>query len=93
MTLRIQPAMSSNDGEVIKQWALAGLGIIIRSEWDVAEDLRRGRLVALLPDWQLPDADVVALLDNRSGRVARTVCFLQILKQQFQPVPWRVQHD
>ncbi|WP_421402581.1 LysR substrate-binding domain-containing protein [Agrobacterium fabrum] len=93
LTLRIQPAMSSNDGEVIKQWALAGLGIIIRSEWDVAEDLRRGRLVALLPDWQLPDADVVALLDARSGRVARTVCFLQILKQQFQPVPWRTQHE
>jgi len=49
--------------------------------------------VALLPDWQLPDADVVALLDARSGRVARTVCFLQILKQQFQPVPWRTQHE
>jgi len=93
LTLRIQPAMSSNDGAVIKQWALAGLGIIIRSEWDVAEDLRRGRLVPLLPDWRLPDADVVALLGTRSGRVARTVRFLEILRQQFQPVPWRPQHE
>jgi DNA-binding transcriptional LysR family regulator len=49
---------------------LEGLGVIIRSEWDVAEDLRQGRLAPLLPDWQLPDTDVVALLGARSGRVA-----------------------
>lgn len=89
LTMRIQPAMSSNDGGVIKQWALAGLGIIIRSEWDVAEDLQHGRLVPLLPDWRLPDADVVALLGARGGRVARTARFLEILRQKFQPVPWR----
>ncbi|SCY72447.1 DNA-binding transcriptional regulator, LysR family [Rhizobium sp. NFACC06-2] len=93
LTLRIQPAMSSNDGAVIKHWGLAGLGIIIRSEWDVADDFRAGRLVPLLTDWQLPDADVVALLDSRDGRVARTARFLEILKQQFQPVPWRTSHN
>jgi DNA-binding transcriptional LysR family regulator len=89
LTLRIQPAMSSNDGTVVKQWGLAGLGIIIRSEWDVAEDLRHGHLVPLLPGWWLPDADVVALLGARGGRVARTARFVEILKQMLQPVPWR----
>jgi DNA-binding transcriptional LysR family regulator len=89
-TVRIHPEMSSNDGGVIKQWGLAGLGVIIRSEWDVAEDLDQGRLVPLLPDWRLPDADVVALLGARGGRVARTAHFLEILMEIFQPVPWRV---
>jgi DNA-binding transcriptional LysR family regulator len=89
LTLRVDPAMSSNDGEVIKHWALEGLGIIIRSEWDVAQELREGRLVELLPDWHLPDADVVALLGSRSGRVARTAQFLSILRKAFQPIPWR----
>jgi DNA-binding transcriptional LysR family regulator len=81
--------MSSNDGEFIKHWGLAGLGVIIRSEWDVAEDLDQGRLVPQLPEWRLPDADVVALLGARGGRVARTVHFMEILRQMFQPVPWR----
>eukprot|EP01034_Spumella_vulgaris_P037346 gene37346-46080_t len=43
-TVRIRPAMSSNDGAVVRDWALAGLGIAIRSEWHVAEDLAQGRL-------------------------------------------------
>ncbi|HTI01958.1 MAG TPA: LysR family transcriptional regulator [Acidisoma sp.] len=89
VTVRIQPAMSSNDGEVIKQWVLAGLGITVRSEWDVSEELNTGRLVELLPDWRLPDVDVVALLASRSGRVARTDRFLEFVKAALQPPPWR----
>ncbi len=88
VTVRIRPAMSSNDGEVIKQWVLAGLGVTVRSEWDVAEELHTGRLVELLPDWRLPDVDVVALLGSRSGRVARTARFLEFVKSALQPPPW-----
>jgi DNA-binding transcriptional LysR family regulator len=87
--VRIQPALSSNDGEVIKQWVLAGLAVTVRSEWDVAEDLQAGRLLELLPDWRLPDVDVVALLGSRSGRVARTARFLEFVKAALQPPPWR----
>jgi len=89
VSVRVQPALSSNDGEVIKQWGLAGLGVIIRSEWGVGEGLRQGRLVALVPDWRLPDADGVGLLGARSGRGARTACFLESLREMLQPVPWR----
>jgi DNA-binding transcriptional LysR family regulator len=48
---RISPVMSSNDGAVIREWALAGRGIVIRSEWDFAHDLAAGRLREILPDW------------------------------------------
>ena len=89
IAIRIRPAMSSNDGEVIKQWVLAGLGVTVRSEWDVAEDLNAGRLLELLPSWRLPDVDVVALLGSRSGRVARTARFLEFVKAALQPPPWR----
>ncbi|MFE0755054.1 LysR family transcriptional regulator [Inquilinus sp. NPDC058860] len=89
-TVRIHPVLNSNDGGVVRQWGLAGLGIILRSEWDVAADLRAGRLVPLLPDWHLPDADVVALLGPRTGRVARTERFLDVLEAALRPVPWRI---
>lgn len=43
-----------NDGWLVRQWALAGQGIILKSELDVADDLKAGRLVALLEDYLPP---------------------------------------
>ncbi len=89
-SVRVTSAMCSNDGDVVKQWALLGKGILLRSEWDVADSLREGRLVRLLPEWQLPPANVVALLGRRGGTSARVRLFLSFLQARFQPVaPWR----
>ncbi|MFO1425734.1 MAG: LysR family transcriptional regulator [Steroidobacteraceae bacterium] len=88
-TVRIRPAMSSNDGAVVRDWALAGQGVTVRSEWNVAEDLAAGRLRRLLPDWELPRADVVAMLGARRGRSARIESFVALLRQALTPVPWR----
>ncbi|MBW8811965.1 MAG: LysR family transcriptional regulator [Caulobacterales bacterium] len=88
-TVRIHPAMSSNDGAVVREWALGGLGVTIRSEWDVAADLASGRLCQVLPDWEAPPADVVALLGARHGRTTRTTAFLSLLRQSLTPPPWR----
>ncbi|AWN47401.1 LysR family transcriptional regulator [Methylobacterium terrae] len=88
--VRIEPRLSSNDGEVVRGWALAGRGIILRSEWDVAGDLRAGRLVRLLPGYALPDAPVTALLGaRRRARAARTRRFLDALASALDPPPWR----
>jgi DNA-binding transcriptional LysR family regulator len=88
-SVRIHPVMSSNDGAVVRSWALDGRAIVIRSEWDVAEDLKAGRLVQLLPGWSPPSADVVVLLGSKHGRTARTTHFLQILQDILSPTPWR----
>lgn len=90
-TVRVDPAMSSNDGAVIREWALAHQGIMIRSEWNVAEDLAEGRLRQILPNWNLPPADIVAMLGSRHGRSARTAAFLTMLRQSLKPLPWRAE--
>jgi len=41
-----------DDGEVVRRWALAGLGIAYKSQLDVQADLQEGRLVTLCPGWQ-----------------------------------------
>lgn len=79
--LRVHPAFASNDGEVIRAWALDGMGIVERSEWSVTEDLTTGRLIRVVPSWTLPDADVVALLNPRAVRAARVDAFLQVLTE------------
>lgn len=40
-----------DDGGLVREWAVAGLGIAYKSRLDVAADLAAGRLVALLPEW------------------------------------------
>jgi len=89
VTHRVSPAFISNDGDVIKRWALAGLGVIERSEWDVAAEIKAGRLVALLPDHALPDADIRALISPRTLRVARTRRFLDVLTEKLSRPQWR----
>ena len=42
----------SDDGEIVRRWALAGHGIAYKANLDIARDLKAGRLVQLLPDWQ-----------------------------------------
>ncbi|WP_027350269.1 LysR family transcriptional regulator [Halotalea alkalilenta] len=89
-SIRIRPSLISNDGNVIKQWGCDGQGIILRSEWDVADALADGSLVRLLPAWKLPDANVVALTHQREGLPERTRNFMRFLQDSFLPVPpWR----
>lgn len=56
--VQIQGPLSSNSGEVVRDWALAGNGIMLRSMWDVHTALQRGALVQILPEWGMLDADV-----------------------------------
>jgi DNA-binding transcriptional LysR family regulator len=88
-TVRIHPTLCSNDGAVVREWAIAGQGIAIRSEWNIAGDLAARRLKRVLPAWEAPAADVVAMLGTRSGRSARTTAFLAMLRQSLSPPPWR----
>lgn len=88
-TVRIRPTMCSNDGAVVREWAVAGQGVAIRSEWNIAGDLAAGRLKRVLPSWEVPPADVVAMLGTRFGRSARTTAFLAMLRQSLSPAPWR----
>ncbi|MEO5866595.1 MAG: LysR substrate-binding domain-containing protein [Sphingomonas sp.] len=87
--IRVEPSFSTNDGEVIRAWALDGLGIVERSEWSVAEDLHSGALTEVLPDWRLDDADVVSLMNPRTVRAARIQAFADHLADALASPPWR----
>jgi DNA-binding transcriptional LysR family regulator len=89
-SVRIQPKLVCNDGDVIHQWAREGRGIIVRSEWDVAADIASGELVRLLPSFKLSDAHVIALTHARKGLPLRSKSFMKFLQERFQPLPpWR----
>jgi DNA-binding transcriptional LysR family regulator len=79
-SVRVAGPLSSNSGEVVRDWALAGHGIMLRSMWDVHDALKRRELVQVLPDWGIRDADVHWVLPPRSTDMPRP----QRLKQLHQ---------
>lgn len=82
--VKVRGALSTNDGETGVLWALEGFGILMRSEWDVRAHIAAGRLVPLLADWRLPDADVFAVYPERAHVSAKVSVFIAFLTQWFQ---------
>ncbi|WP_420145289.1 LysR family transcriptional regulator [Sphingobium sp.] len=71
--------LSTNDGEMARAWALDGAGIVIKSLWEVADDLDAGRLQPLLPEVVLPVSSIVALYVPGQGEMAKVRSCLDFL--------------
>ncbi|MBK6009254.1 LysR family transcriptional regulator [Ramlibacter ginsenosidimutans] len=82
-TVRVRGALSTNDGEIAVNWALAGHGIVLRAEWDVARYLRSGRLRQVLEAWQPPPADIYAVYPARHQATMRVRAFVDHLADTF----------
>lgn len=83
-TVKVRGSVSTNDGECAMRMALDGHGILLRSEWDIAPYLRSGRLQLVLPDWEAPPANIVALYPTRHNLSARTRVFVDFLVKRFE---------
>lgn len=82
-TIKVNGALSSNDGDIVLGWALDGHGILIRSEWDLAKYLESGRLRVVLPDYKLPSADLFVYYSQRRNQTARARAFIDFLIEKF----------
>ena len=83
-TLRIEPTLLTNDGSVARRWAEQGLGIVLRSQWDVAEAIARGDLIRLLPDWCFDSAPITLLIPAPKQRSARLQALASFLAEAVQ---------
>lgn len=81
-TLRIKPALLSNDGSVARRWAEQGLGLVLRSQWDVSKAIADGRLVRVLADWQFDSAPINLLVPSRKLRSARVQALVSFLEAE-----------
>ena len=86
-TVKVSGTMGSNQADVVRTWALAGLGIIPLASWDVAEQLRDGSLVRVLPQYH-QSADVWAVTAARLDRSTKLRLCTQMLVSQLQQGPY-----
>lgn len=70
-SVRIDPALQSNDGGTARYWAEQGLGLVLRSQWDVEEAVRKGRLVRVLTGWQFDAAPILILVQSTKNLPSR----------------------
>ena len=82
-TVKVRGNLATNDGEIAVSWALAGHGILMRAEWDIARYLRSGRLVQVLEHWQTPPADIYAVSPQRHQTAARVRAFVDFVVATF----------
>jgi len=77
----IPPRLSTDSLHVARNTALTGLGVAVVSSWTVQEDIREGRLVHLLPEWQPAALPVHLVYPWSRYYPARLRRFLEMMKQ------------
>lgn len=79
--IELQPRsrLHANSGDAVRDWAIDGHGIMLKSSVDVADDLAAGRLVHILRDWHSASAPIYALLPSRRFTPSKTKVFLDAL--------------
>lgn len=90
-TVKVHGPLSTNHGEIAMDWALAGHGILLRSEWDVAAYLRNGQLRRVLEPWAGIAADIYAVYPQRHHISPKVRLFIDFLADRFSP--YRPQGD
>jgi LysR family transcriptional activator of dmlA len=81
--VKVTGSLSSNHGEIVHQWCLDGLGIALRSFWDVKENIASGRLVHVLPEYAQP-ANIWAVYVSRLATSAKIRVTVEFLRNYFQ---------
>tara|TARA_R110000868_G_scaffold37022_5_gene131006 strand:+ start:2879 stop:3826 length:948 start_codon:yes stop_codon:yes gene_type:complete len=71
MTVKVTGDRDANDGDLLRTWAIEGRGIIFKSAWDVADDLKSGALEALLVPFCVMDVDLQIVMPPNSQRPRR----------------------
>jgi DNA-binding transcriptional LysR family regulator len=80
--------LASNNYGAVVDVARAGSGIALISEFMVGDELKTGKLVRVLPEWQTRPTDVHAVYPARQNVPPRLTLFLEHLAKSLNPPPW-----
>lgn len=75
--------LTVNNGNVAKQWCINGEGIMLRSIWNVRDELTQGRLIRVLPEWW-QNADVYAVYSRKKETSANLKILIENLEKYLQ---------
>ena len=83
VAIKVSGPLSANNGEIVRQWAIDGHGIILRSTWNIQNEIEQGLLLPVLPQYFQP-ADVWAVYPSRLSVSAKVKVCVEFLEQWFE---------
>lgn len=90
---RLNSNLKTNSADFVREALLAGLGVGLRSTWEVADDLRRGDLVRVLPEWRGTASFAIhAVYPSREFMPAKVNVFIEHLAETYGTEPYWDDH-
>lgn len=87
--LKVTSNLRSNCSDVVREAVLSGMGIALRSTWEISEELKAGRLEVLLPDYrETAGIAVFAVYPCRQFVPAKLKLFVEYLAHHYGPTPY-----
>jgi len=87
VSVRVTGRIEANQGELLREAAIGGLGIAMASTWHVGDDLRAGRLEVVLPDFALAETGIHAVMPERRLVPPRVRAFIDFLAERLGGTP------
>ena len=86
---RAEGPLITNSSEVIREAVISGAGIALRSTWDIGPELKSGKLIQVLPQWEgTKHLAVSALYPSRQFLPAKVRLFVDFLADLYGPTPY-----
>lgn len=88
VTVRIESPLKTNSSEVVREAVIAGVGIALRSTWDVGPELRSGSLLQVLAGHGgARKAAIHAVYPSRRHLAQKVRVFIDHLAELYGPTP------
>jgi DNA-binding transcriptional LysR family regulator len=89
LQVRIRGPLRTNSSEVVREALLGGVGIALRSTWDIGPELRDGRLLQVLPDYAGSKRVAIhAVYPSRRHLEQKVRAFVDFLQEIYGPSPY-----
>ena len=80
--------LQTNSNDVVRAALLGGLGIGLRADWEVEEEIANGSLVQILPDYKISAHEgIYAVYPSRRYLPAKVRSFIDFLAERYAALP------
>ena len=89
-TVRTRSTVRCNNGDTCRSITLSGGGISLQPSFMVADDIRTGRLVEILPAYRSIDLGIYAVYPTRKHLAAKVRALISFLGERFDSPSWAI---
>lgn len=86
--VKVAGTMEANVADALRMAAISGLGLVLLPTYMVGQDLRKGRLQAVLTDFIPSPLEIHAVYPHRKHLSAKVRTFVDFLHERFHPTPY-----